>query len=252
MIVFCGLGVLTGDLNLGEFTVLIRIGEPKSNKTSTARTAHTLAHDLARTHSTGAEFGTTIAEIYEEVFEVEQGSDSIRRVAALLNAETRRHQLRQGQERRHRLLRAYRSRPDMPWEYDSILCYELSYKHPLTTFSQAPLSFMIEPGAVVALTGRGGSGKTTLLRLIARHFIPTTGFVAYPGSWRVRFLDGMNPPFFFQGTLLENLRFGNDVSETMPPHEDEVLKDTRRDPHHPLPRALISRPTPVSIVIAHT
>ena len=242
---FCGLGVLNGDLTLGEFTVLIRIGDSGSNTTTTAHIAHSPTN-ASRTHPTGAEFGTTIAEIYEEVFEVEQGSDSIRRVAALLNADTRRHQLRRGQERRHRLLRAYRSRPDMPWEYDSILCYELSYKHNSTSFSQTPLSFMIEPGAVVALTGRGGSGKTTLLRLIARHFIPTTGFVAYPESWRVRFLDGMNPPFFFRGTLLENLRFGNDVSETVPPHEDEVSKDNPSDTHQLLPYALPFLPTLMS------
>jgi len=196
IIIFSGLAVLNRAVNLGEFTALISISHI---------------------------FGTTISEIYDEVFEIERGSDSIRRVAALLNAETRRHQLRRGQERRNRLLRTYRSRPDMPWEYESILCYCLSYKHAATTFSQAPLSCMIEPGAVVALTGRGGSGKTTLLRLIARHFIPSTGFVAYPESWRVRFLDGMNPPFFFRGTLLENLRFGNSVSESMPPHEDDEI-----------------------------
>ena len=125
--------MLNDDLELGEFTVLVALGDT---------------------------FGKTISQVFGEVFEIEQGSDSIRRVAALLNAETRHHQLRQGQERRFRLLRAYRARPDMPWEYDSILLYDLTYQHgAATTFEGAPLSCLISPGAVVALTGRGGSGK---------------------------------------------------------------------------------------------
>ena len=147
----------------------------------------------------------------------------------------------------------------MPWTYDAILLYDLTYRHEGSSAVFLPLNFLIEPRAVIALVGQvthprcvrtynmkmivilwiiflsvnanrlinshhplgiqGSAGKTTALRLIARHMTPTTGFIAYPPSWRVRFLDSANPPFFFRGTLIANLRFGNVHHHT----EDEIL-----------------------------
>lgn len=35
----------------------------------------------------------------------------------------------------------------------------------------------------------------------------------------MRLLDAANPPFFFRGTLMENMRFGNVIDHT----DDEIL-----------------------------
>ena len=81
------------------------------------------------------------------------------------------------------------------------------------------LSFVVEPGQVVAIIGSTGSGKSTLLSLIPRLFDVTSGSVLVGGT-DVRKQDlntlwdqlGYVPQtgFLFSGTVASNLRFGLD------------------------------------------
>lgn len=77
-----------------------------------------------------------------------------------------------------------------------------------------PLELRIPPGARVVVLGPSGCGKSTLLRLIARFYDPHDGAILLGGQdlrhWpeeglrrRVSFLG--QDPFFFEGTVRENL-----------------------------------------------
>ena len=120
----------------------------------------------------------------------------------------------------------------MPWAADSILIYNLVYTHEGQTFKMPPISAIIDPCQVVALVGKGSAGKTTVLRILAQHLIPNTGFTAFPSRWRVRLLDAANPPFFFRGTLIENMRFG-ELGRTIHPTPPPLHHPTTPPPHHP-------------------
>ena len=43
------------------------------------------------------------------------------------------------------------------------------------------VSFYVEPGELVFITGPSGAGKTTLLRLLIREFLPTSGKIIFDG-----------------------------------------------------------------------
>lgn len=80
------------------------------------------------------------------------------------------------------------------------------------------INLTIEPNETVALVGRSGSGKSTLTKLLFRYFEPNTGDITLDGK-NIRELD---PSLYrrrlaivhqdvdvFNGTLLDNLRYGN-------------------------------------------
>jgi ATP-binding cassette subfamily B protein len=76
------------------------------------------------------------------------------------------------------------------------------------------VSFLVEPGELVSLTGSSGSGKSTLLNLLAGLYKPVTGDIAYDGRAlhdmdvrAVRQQIGIVPqhPYIFGGTLRENV-----------------------------------------------
>jgi ATP-binding cassette subfamily B protein len=80
------------------------------------------------------------------------------------------------------------------------------------------VSFVIEPGQLVALVGPSGSGKTTLSSLIPRFYDPSAGRVMLDGH-DLRDLElkslgesiGMvtQETFLFHATIRDNLRYGN-------------------------------------------
>ncbi len=80
------------------------------------------------------------------------------------------------------------------------------------------INFIIEPYQTVALVGKSGSGKSTLVKLLLRYFTPTTGRIYIDGQpidsleilgYRKRLAIVHQEVDVFNGTLLENLVYGN-------------------------------------------
>jgi ATP-binding cassette, subfamily C, bacteriocin exporter len=79
------------------------------------------------------------------------------------------------------------------------------------------IGLVIPPQGVTALVGESGSGKSTLIRLLLREFDPEEGVIEFAGQ-NIRNIDphglrrqiGYVPqdPFFFSGTIRENLCLG--------------------------------------------
>jgi ATP-binding cassette, subfamily B, bacterial len=80
------------------------------------------------------------------------------------------------------------------------------------------ISLMIYPRQTVALVGRSGSGKSTLVKLLLRYFDPSSGCIRIDGEdvrsldvtgYRRRLAIVHQEVDLFNGTLLENLTYGN-------------------------------------------
>ncbi len=93
------------------------------------------------------------------------------------------------------------------------------------TFSYSPgrpvlkdISLLVEPYQTVALVGRSGSGKSTLVKLLFRYFEPENGAILMDGQdirrldvsgYRKRLAIVHQEVDIFNGTLLDNLTYGN-------------------------------------------
>lgn len=83
------------------------------------------------------------------------------------------------------------------------------------------ISFEARPGEIVAITGENGSGKTSLLKMIKGLYLPQSGSLRLDG-FDIRQLNPHDirrniayipqKPDFFQGSIAENLRFGNPLA----------------------------------------
>ncbi|MFE1744488.1 ABC transporter ATP-binding protein [Coleofasciculus sp. H7-2] len=80
------------------------------------------------------------------------------------------------------------------------------------------INLLIEPYQTVALVGRSGSGKSTLVKLLFRYFEPHQGHILIDGQdirtmdvtgYRRRLAIVHQEVDIFNGTLLENLTYGN-------------------------------------------
>ena len=80
------------------------------------------------------------------------------------------------------------------------------------------INLLIEPRTTVALVGRSGSGKSTLVKLLFRYFQPNQGRILIDGEdiqhlnitgYRKRLAIVHQEVDVFNGTLLDNLRYGN-------------------------------------------
>ncbi len=80
------------------------------------------------------------------------------------------------------------------------------------------INLLIQPCQTVALVGRSGSGKSTLVKLLFRYFEPTQGRIRMDGedirqldvrSYRQRLAIVHQEVDIFNGTLLDNLTYGN-------------------------------------------
>ncbi|MEM6253487.1 MAG: ABC transporter ATP-binding protein [Cyanobacteria bacterium P01_D01_bin.156] len=93
------------------------------------------------------------------------------------------------------------------------------------TFSYVPnqpvlknIELLIQPRQTVALVGRSGSGKSTLVKLLFRYFEPDSGAILIDGhdlrrldvtGYRRRLAIVHQEVDIFNGTLMENLLYGN-------------------------------------------
>ena len=80
------------------------------------------------------------------------------------------------------------------------------------------VNLLIHPRQTVALVGRSGSGKSTLVKLLFRYFEPNSGRILIDGEdissldvtgYRKRLAIVHQEVDVFNGTLLENLKYGN-------------------------------------------
>ncbi|MEA5509230.1 ABC transporter ATP-binding protein [Crocosphaera sp. UHCC 0190] len=80
------------------------------------------------------------------------------------------------------------------------------------------INFLVEPYQTVALVGKSGSGKSTLIKLLFRYFEPTQGKILIDGQdiqtlditqYRKRLAIVHQEVDIFNGTLLDNLTYGN-------------------------------------------
>lgn len=89
------------------------------------------------------------------------------------------------------------------------------------------LSFRVEPGQTVAIVGPTGAGKTTLVNLLMRFYELDGGRILLDGQdiseltrHDIRARTGMvlQDPWLFQGSILENIRYGRQTAS-----DEEVL-----------------------------
>jgi ATP-binding cassette, subfamily B, bacterial len=84
------------------------------------------------------------------------------------------------------------------------------------------INLTIEPYQTVALVGKSGSGKSTLVKLLLRYFEPTQGRICIDGTdiqslaigpYRSRLAIVHQEVDIFNGSILDNLRYGNPAAD---------------------------------------
>ncbi len=104
------------------------------------------------------------------------------------------------------------------------LAGEVEFRHVSFAYDPAPpllqdLCFRIRAGEHIAVVGASGVGKTTLIGLLLRFYQPSSGAVLYDGSPAEEFELGSlrrrigylaQTASLCSGTILENLRYGNE------------------------------------------
>ena len=109
--------------------------------------------------------------------------------------------------------------PKNPYEFKgSIEFNHISFGYDRDRLVLADINFTIEPNQTVAIVGRSGSGKSTLIKLLFRYFQPTSGAILIDGQdinsldvtrYRQRMAIVHQDVDIFNGTLLDNLTYGN-------------------------------------------
>jgi ATP-binding cassette subfamily B protein len=93
------------------------------------------------------------------------------------------------------------------------------------------VSFDVEAGARVGISGQSGAGKTTLLNMLMRFYDPTEGAILLDGvdirsyelsSLRSQFALVLQDSVLFSTTIIENIRYGRPNAT-----DDDVLRAAR-------------------------
>ena len=95
---------------------------------------------------------------------------------------------------------------------------DVGFDYPGRVGTLRHISFVAEPGAVVAVVGPTGAGKSTLVSLLPRLVDPASGAVLLDGvdlrdlrlaALRAQCSIVMQEPVLFSGSILENIRYGD-------------------------------------------
>eukprot|EP00662_Eupelagonemidae_sp_cell21_P039823 gene39823-26164_t len=150
--------------------------------------------------------GKCLGSGFEHVYAIQNGYAGVIRISDILNADTRRKQIYRGTARRNKL-KAQTKKKRSAWFTET---------GPKLDYVLKGVNAELPPGNIVLFAHQhakkegapeeDAKGSTTLLRLIARHFIPTDGFIDYPANWRIRYIDSV--PELFPGTLWDNIIYG--------------------------------------------
>lgn len=98
------------------------------------------------------------------------------------------------------------------------------------------VSFAVSPGETIAFVGPTGAGKTTVINLLSRFYDADRGQIKIDGhditvigreSLRRRMAFVLQESFLFQGTILENIRYGR-----LEATEDEVVEAAKQANAH--------------------
>lgn len=104
----------------------------------------------------------------------------------------------------------------------SIRIDNISFKYNLLNKTLSEISTVIRANKIYGLVGKNGSGKSTLMKIIATLLLPSEGGVYFNDirltesnllSVRKQISYVSQNPYVFEGTLRENLMFGNDVDD---------------------------------------
>eukprot|EP00756_Hemistasia_phaeocysticola_P033862 Hpha_TRINITY_DN16488_c1_g14::TRINITY_DN16488_c1_g14_i1::g.163229::m.163229 len=174
---------------------------------------------------TARTFGATLSTLFKSIFEIGNGYAAIHSMSAVLNARTRRKEAHAWNKRsegvhgwKQGLVEPGQCEHGVPLDR-GIIVHEvaLSFPGPGDTTYNKVFDFEAEAGSLICVRGGNQSGKTTLLKLLAKIVYPVepTGWVYYPPSWVVRYLD--SSVSIMDGTLRRNLRFGQSYLHR--PHE---------------------------------
>ncbi|WP_246096699.1 ABC transporter ATP-binding protein [Paenibacillus sinopodophylli] len=99
----------------------------------------------------------------------------------------------------------------------SVVFNDVTFAYEGRASTISDVSFELRPGDTVALVGPTGAGKTTLIQLLCRFYDPSVGNILIDGidtrmikreNLRSHMAFVLQDSFLFEGTILENIRYG--------------------------------------------
>ena len=122
---------------------------------------------------------------------------------------------------------------ELPWVRGEVKFEDVSFHYSDDeTLVLKQINLHVQAGQTVALVGETGAGKSTLAKLVSRFIDPTAGSVEIDGydlrqvsqtSLRRQMGIVLQDPFLFDGTVMENIRFGR-----LGAADEEVIEAARQ------------------------
>jgi len=151
-------------------------------------------------------FGSDLHSIAVIINEMVTGSAAVRKIASVLNSETRRLE-RCLQQRGSAGHSHHRPSNDLVIQLKHV-CFTYTLKASRTAYAVPCLNLSITPGQTVCFpTESCEFGINTLFKLISGYLLPTEGYLRLPDRWRTVYVPVT--PILFDGTLMYNLMFSD-------------------------------------------